>query len=99
MFSSDGLPARTSSREVAIARLVGAYVIDSHRGARNGVPDAFPRDGDSGVAFLWLRPRDIRPLLPLVIPMLIVIKIVAPGSIATLKESVPSLARGKGLIA
>jgi hypothetical protein len=41
----------------------------------------------AGVALLILRPRDIRPLLPLAIPMLIVIKIVAPGSIATLKES------------
>ena len=40
-----------------------------------------------GVALLLLRPRDIRPLLPLAIPMLIVIKLVAPGSIATLKES------------
>jgi hypothetical protein len=48
--------------------------------------------------FLWLRPRDIVPLLPLMIPMLIVIKIVAPGSIATLKNSfLPS--SGPGLIA
>jgi len=37
------------------------------------------------VVFLWLRPRDILPLLPLTIPMLIVIKIAAPGSIATVK--------------
>ena len=37
------------------------------------------------VVFLWLRPRDIRPLLPLVIPMAIVIKLVAPGSIGTVK--------------
>ena len=48
------------------------------------------------VALLWLRPRDVLPLLPLMIPMLIVIKIVAPGSIATLKSSfLPS----SGLIA
>jgi hypothetical protein len=39
------------------------------------------------VAFLWLRPRDVLPLLPLAIPMLIVIKIAAPGSVATLKSS------------
>ena len=52
----------------------------------------------AGVALLWLRPRDIRPLLPLMIPMLIVIKLVAPGSIATLKNSfLPS--GGQGLIA
>jgi hypothetical protein len=52
----------------------------------------------SGIALLWLRPRDIRPLLPLAIPMLIVIKIAAPGSIATLKNSfLPS--SGQGLIA
>ena len=35
---------------------------------------------------LWLRPRDIVPLLPLAIPMVIVIKIAAPGSIATVKN-------------
>jgi len=39
------------------------------------------------MVFLWLRPRDLRPLVPLAIPMLIVIKVVAPGSIATVKES------------
>ncbi len=37
------------------------------------------------VVFLWLRPRDIRPLLPLVIPMAILIKLVAPGSIGMVK--------------
>jgi hypothetical protein len=41
----------------------------------------------AGVTLLLLRPHDIRPLLPLAIPMLIVIKIVAPGSVATLKDS------------
>ena len=39
------------------------------------------------LAFLWLRPRDLLPLLPLAIPMLIVIKIAAPGSIATVRDS------------
>jgi hypothetical protein len=37
-------------------------------------------------AFAWLRPRDILPLLPLAVPMLIVIKIAAPGSVATVKN-------------
>jgi polysaccharide biosynthesis protein PslJ len=40
----------------------------------------------AAIAFLWLRPRDIVPLLPLAIPMLIVIKIAAPGSLATVKQ-------------
>jgi polysaccharide biosynthesis protein PslJ len=39
-----------------------------------------------GVALLWLRPREIVPLLPMMIPVLIVIKIAAPGSIATVKS-------------
>ena len=34
---------------------------------------------------LWLRPGDMRPLLPLVIPMAILIKLVAPGTIGTVK--------------
>ena len=38
------------------------------------------------IVFLWLRPRDIRPLLPLVIPMAILIKLVAPGSIGMVKS-------------
>ena len=45
----------------------------------------------AAVVFLWLRPRDIRPLLPLVIPMAILIKLVAPGSIGDGEGSVPSL--------
>jgi len=52
----------------------------------------------AAVVLLWLRPRELTPLLPLVIPMLIVIKIVAPGSLATLKNSfLPQ--SGPGLIA
>jgi hypothetical protein len=50
-----------------------------------------------GVAFLWLRPRDILPLLPLAIPMVIVIKIAAPGSIATVKALF--FPKGESLIA
>ena len=38
-----------------------------------------------GVTFLWLKPREVVPLLPMMIPLLIVIKIAAPGSIATVK--------------
>jgi polysaccharide biosynthesis protein PslJ len=41
----------------------------------------------AAVVFLWLRPRDVLPLLPLTIPLLIVIKIAAPGSLATVKDS------------
>jgi hypothetical protein len=37
------------------------------------------------IVFLWLRPRDMRPLLPLVIPLAIAIKIIAPGSIGMVK--------------
>jgi hypothetical protein len=52
----------------------------------------------AGIALLLLRPSDIRRLLPLAIPMLIVIKVAAPGSIASLKESFfPS--EGEGVIA
>jgi hypothetical protein len=40
----------------------------------------------AAVAFAWLRPRDVLPLLPLALPMVIVIKIAAPGSIATVKN-------------
>jgi polysaccharide biosynthesis protein PslJ len=50
------------------------------------------------VVFLWLRPREVARVLPLMIPMLLVIKIVAPGSIASVKEAFfPS--EGPGLIA
>jgi hypothetical protein len=53
----------------------------------------------AGIALLWLRPSDVRSLLPLAIPMLIVIKIVAPGSIATLKNSFLPAPGQQGLIA
>jgi hypothetical protein len=39
------------------------------------------------IVLLWLRPRDVLPLLPLMIPMLIVIKLAVPGSIASIKNS------------
>jgi O-antigen ligase len=53
----------------------------------------------STVVFIWLRPRDMRPLLPLVIPMAIIIKIVAPGSIGTVKGLFFPAGGGKSLIA
>lgn len=53
----------------------------------------------AGVALLWLRPRDVRSLLPLAIPMVIVIKIVAPGSIATLKNSFLPTSGQEGVLA
>jgi hypothetical protein len=53
----------------------------------------------AGIALVWLRPHDIRPLLPLAIPMLIVIKLAAPGSVATLKNSFFPSGGGEGLIA
>lgn len=40
----------------------------------------------SGLVFLWLRPREIVPLLPMMIPLLIVVKIAAPGSVTTVKD-------------
>ena len=51
----------------------------------------------AAAAFLWLRPRDLLPLLPWAVPMLIVIKLVAPGSIATVKNAF--FPEGRGLIA
>ena len=39
----------------------------------------------AGLVLLWLQPRDLKRLLPLVIPLLIVVKLAAPGSLAALK--------------
>jgi polysaccharide biosynthesis protein PslJ len=51
----------------------------------------------AAVVFLWLRPRDTLRLFPLMIPLLIVVKVAAPGSLATVKEAfLPS--SGPGLI-
>ena len=41
----------------------------------------------AGLILLWLRPRDIRRLLPLLIPMVVVVKLALPGSIATVKNA------------
>jgi hypothetical protein len=57
-----------------------------------------------GIVFLWLRRDDVAPLLPLLIPMLILIKLAAPGSIATIKnsflpESGPGLLQEQSMLA
>ena len=41
----------------------------------------------AGLILLWLRPRDMRRLIPLLIPLVIVVKIALPGSIATVKNA------------
>ena len=39
------------------------------------------------VVIVWLRPREARRLLPLLIPLIIVVKLALPGSIATVKNA------------
>ena len=41
----------------------------------------------AGLVLLWLRPHDVKRLLPLAVPLLIVVKLALPGSIATLKNA------------
>lgn len=41
----------------------------------------------AGLVLVWLQPRDVRRLLPLLVPMVIVVKLAVPGSIATLKNA------------
>ena len=41
----------------------------------------------AGLVLLWLQPRDIKRLLPLAVPLMIVVKLALPGSIATLKSA------------
>jgi O-Antigen ligase len=41
----------------------------------------------AGLVLLWLRPRDVRRLIPLLIPLIVVVKLALPGSIATLKSA------------
>ena len=41
----------------------------------------------AGLVLLWLRPSEVKRLLPLAIPLIIVVKLALPGSIATLKEA------------
>ena len=40
-----------------------------------------------GLTFLWLRPRETRRLWPLIIPALIVIKLLLPGTLGAIKQS------------
>jgi hypothetical protein len=39
------------------------------------------------LVLLWLRPGDVKRLLPLAVPLLIVVKLALPGSLATLKNA------------
>ena len=41
----------------------------------------------AGFVLLWLQPRDVKRLLPLALPLIIVVKLALPGSIATLKSA------------
>ena len=41
----------------------------------------------AGLVLVWLQPRDMKRLLPLVVPLLVVVKLAVPGSIATLKNA------------
>jgi O-antigen ligase len=41
----------------------------------------------AALVLLWLRPSDVKRLLPFVLPLLLVVKLAAPGSIATLKNA------------
>jgi polysaccharide biosynthesis protein PslJ len=40
-----------------------------------------------GLVFLWLRPRETRRLWPAIIPALIVIKLILPGTLGAIKQS------------
>ena len=39
------------------------------------------------LVLVWLRPGDVKRLLPFALPLIVVVKLAAPGSIATLKNS------------
>lgn len=43
--------------------------------------------GAATLVLLWLRPADVKRLLPLIVPLIVVVKLALPGSLATLKES------------
>ena len=67
------LPLGVALAKAQIVLLVGSHVADSHR--RNGerLRTPFIAIVTGAIAFFWLRPSDIRPLLPLTIPLVIVI--------------------------
>jgi polysaccharide biosynthesis protein PslJ len=41
----------------------------------------------AALVLLWLRPKDVKRLLPFAIPLIVVVKLALPGSIATLKSA------------
>jgi hypothetical protein len=41
----------------------------------------------AGLVLLWLQPRDVKRLLPMVVPLVVVVNLAVPGSIATLKNA------------
>lgn len=41
----------------------------------------------AGLVLLWLRPSDVKRMLPLLVPLIVVVKLALPGSIATLKTA------------
>jgi hypothetical protein len=41
----------------------------------------------SGVVMLLLQPRDVKRLIPLIVPLIVVVKLAVPGSIATVKNA------------
>jgi O-antigen ligase len=42
--------------------------------------------GAAGLVLLWLQPNDLKRLLPLLVPLIVVVRIFLPGSIATVKD-------------
>jgi hypothetical protein len=43
--------------------------------------------GAAALVLLWLRPADVKRLFPLIVPLIVVIKLALPGSLATVKQS------------
>jgi polysaccharide biosynthesis protein PslJ len=41
----------------------------------------------AGLILLWLRPRDVKKLVPLLVPLIVVVKLALPGSLATVKQA------------
>ena len=39
----------------------------------------------AGLVLLWLQPKDLKRMLPLLVPLIVVVKLMLPGSIATVK--------------
>ena len=65
--------------------------MDSDRALAVGVMTSVSRTplivlAAAGLVLLWLRPRDVKKLLPLLVPLIVVVKLALPGSLATVKE-------------